>query len=495
MNNIIFFVIDTLRYDCVAAKKIPGLKTPNLDRLRERSITFEHAYTNSYPTIPNRKDMAYGTYGDPFHRWHPMDFSKRAFPRVLFENGYCTQLLHDTPHLVNGGMAFDYYFNSWGFFRGAEVDRPWLTDKWTLPSNWERDSAFDAWEMSDEEMIASSPVMATYLQANAHRKGERDFNCWQLFDAASRFLEDNSRRRNFFLWVDSFDPHEPWDSPEEYVKMYLPEGNGKIDPRLLWARVGHGDTMTEEVIRVQRALYFAKLSFVDRQLGKVLDTLDRTGLSEYTAIVLTADHGTGLADGPGFGFGKGPVPYQYQAHIPLLISAPWLKPEARTDLVQPQDLYATILGLAGISCGLSTSQDLLKAPSAREYAVTGWGPILIDANTSPNQHLFTVLTRKWCLTIAADNASCALYAIGSANEVSSAHPGVVAELKEAGIAMLAERGMPKEIAGWISDGRGTAPEWAAPTDFKSRGYGGTQYAHSYDGWREYWCRNYLREPQ
>ncbi|MCL2057606.1 MAG: sulfatase [Oscillospiraceae bacterium] len=496
MCNILFFVIDTLRYDCVAEKKPPGLKTPAFDRLRERSITFEHAYTNSYPTIPCRKDMVYGTYGDPFNRWHPMDINKRTFPRVLFENGYCTQLIHDTPHLVNGGMAFDYFFNAWTFLRGAEVDRPIITKKWTFPDNWAPDPAYDAWGKADESLIERGHYMATYLQSNAHRKNEGDWNCRRLFDAASLFLEDNAGRDNFFLWVDCFDPHEPWDSPEEYVKMYLPEGNGKIDPRLLFGGVGSGDTMTEEIKRVKRALYMAKLSFVDRQLGKVLDTLERTGLAENTVVVLTADHGTNLADRPGLGFGKRRLPQQYEARIPLLISAPWLKPHVRKDITAPQDIYATILGLAGVECNMSSSQDLLKGPSKREYAVTAWGPIDVGKDTAPQQQLFSVLNCEWCLSVAADNASCALYAIGGNDEVAAANPGVVAELKEAGIALLVERGMPGDVAAWLRGGGvGFAPEWPAPTDYLSRGFGGTEYAHSYEGWREYWCRNYLREPK
>ncbi|MBT7099829.1 sulfatase-like hydrolase/transferase, partial [Candidatus Poribacteria bacterium] len=134
--NIVLIIIDTLRYDYVGANGNPNISTPNLDRLAAESWVFDRAFSASFPTIPFRNDVMRGQYGGPFHPWKPLPFNAPAFPRILGDNGYATQLIHDTPHLVNGGHNFDWPFHGWTFIRGAEVDRPWITDGFKLPDNW-----------------------------------------------------------------------------------------------------------------------------------------------------------------------------------------------------------------------------------------------------------------------------------------------------------------------------------------------------------------------
>ena len=175
--NIILVIIDTLRYDYIAAHgKYSRIKTPNLDRLADSSLIFDRAYSSSYPTIPQRTDVMTGRYGSPFNPWMPLRFDIPTLPRVLAEAGYCTQLIHDTPHMVNGGCAFDWPFHSWTFVRGAEVDRPWIDDKgFTYLDNWARDPEFDS--IGNPEMKdVQSHTMYTYVRANRNRKKPEDWN-------------------------------------------------------------------------------------------------------------------------------------------------------------------------------------------------------------------------------------------------------------------------------------------------------------------------------
>ena len=138
--NIILLIVDTLRYDYLGANGNAWIETPNLDRLAAQSWCFDRAFCNSFPTIPFRTDVIRGTFGDPFYPWHPLRFDVPTLPGILAEHGYATQLIHDTPHLVNGGHAFDYPFHYWTFVRGAEVDRAWLTDPQpAMLANWRRD--------------------------------------------------------------------------------------------------------------------------------------------------------------------------------------------------------------------------------------------------------------------------------------------------------------------------------------------------------------------
>ena len=113
--NIILLLIDTMRYDYIGANGNDWIETPNLDRLASQSWGFDRAFSASFPTIPYRTDVMTGKYGSPFHAWKPLPFATNSLPQVLGEAGYATQLLHDTPHLVNGGHAFDYPFHTWEF--------------------------------------------------------------------------------------------------------------------------------------------------------------------------------------------------------------------------------------------------------------------------------------------------------------------------------------------------------------------------------------------
>ena len=164
--NIIVVVADTLRYDYVGANGNDWIHTPNIDKLAARSWVFDHCYSASYPTIPHRIDALTGKYGGPFHPWRPLPFDVLTFPQVLAQAGYRTQLINDTPHLINGGHNFDWPFHAWSFIRGAEVDRPW-TDSLPVPSgNWQYDSLFD---FADKNLKILS-ISHTFVQIEGARK-------------------------------------------------------------------------------------------------------------------------------------------------------------------------------------------------------------------------------------------------------------------------------------------------------------------------------------
>ncbi|MFW6303792.1 MAG: sulfatase-like hydrolase/transferase, partial [Candidatus Sumerlaeota bacterium] len=142
--NIILLICDTLRYDHIGANGNDAIKTPNMDRLAAESLVFDNAYAASYPTIPHRYDVMTGRYGGPFHQWMPLPHDTLTLPQWLAqEAGYVTQLIHDTPHMVNGGHNFDWPFHAWTQIRGAEVDRAWLGDSVPLPDNWSCSDVFD----------------------------------------------------------------------------------------------------------------------------------------------------------------------------------------------------------------------------------------------------------------------------------------------------------------------------------------------------------------
>ena len=416
----------------------------------------------------------------PFHPWMPLRFDVPTLPRLLAGAGYATQLIHDTPHLVNGGHAFDWPFAAWTFLRGAEVDRPWIDGQALAPlDNWAHDPLFD---YIDDDAIQGGirRLLLTYSRANRQRRQPEDWNVAQLFLKATDFLRDNATRDNFFLWLDCFDPHEPWDTPPEFVKMYdtTPGFDGRIDPRAFTGPARHakdGD-FPPGVRERQTALYAAKVSWMDHWFGHLLHTLEETGLDANTTIVLTADHGTNL--GERGGFGKTNVVNEQEAHVPLLIHVPGGTTGRSDAIVQPQDITATILGIADVAQPEDwVGRDLLADHGdAREVAIGGRS--VDNWRGDPNDSLCTVFNREWTYNVAANPAACRLFRYGSVENVAAGYTAVVKRMRDAGLAALAERGTDPRLIDWIaSEGTATFPAeccaWPGPS-----------------GWYTYWERVY-----
>jgi len=447
--NIVLIIIDTLRYDYIHAHgKLPWIKTPNMDRLAERSWVFDYTFIGSFPTIPHRTDVMTGKYGDPFHIWMPLRHDVMTFPELLGRNGYCTQLIHDTPHLVNGGHNFDWPFHAWTPIRGAEVDRPWIDDSREWPSNWKLDPVFDP--LPRDKFNWSNII--TYMRANRKRKKHGDWNTAKLFLKACEFLRDNKSRDNFFLWLDSFDPHEPWDVPPEYAVMYdnTKDYDGTIDPRAFAARY---EDMSEPARKRHAAMYAAKVSWVDNWLGKFLDTLDETGLAKRTAVILTADHGTHVGER---GWGKKAPVWEQVARVPLMVSVPGAIGTGRCDAIaQPQDIFTTICGIAGVETpdGLPSNDVLATAvtrkPGPRNIALSG---IALNRLNPRSRELCSAFSREWSMEVGLTPEMSCLRRMGSLDDVTSQHQDVVQAMHAEALAELGQRGIDPKLMAWIKSG-------------------------------------------
>ena len=473
--NIIVIVIDTLRYDYVGAHGNDWIKTPNMDRLAAESWVFDNSFSASYPTIPHRLDAMTGRYGGPFHCWQPLPFHVRTLPWTLAEAGYCTQLIHDTPHLVNGGHNFDWPFHAWTPVRGAEVDRPWIDNLESLPENWGRDEVFD---FADWGQVKNHFICGPFARANRKRKTADDWNCARLFATCSRFLEDNAGRDNFFLWVDCFDPHEPWEAPGEFMKMYdkTPGYDGRIDPRSIIAR--NEPNVPEAARNRVKAAYAAKVTWMDHCLGGFLCTLERTGLSKDTAVLLTSDHGTNVGDHGRFG--KGAVIYESIGHTPFMVRTPGGGRGRSDTVVQPQDIFATVMGLAGRETPDELeSYDVVAAArkggrTPRKLAVSGWNA---GGWKRPTEgYLFSAFDGQWCLEVAARPEDSRLVRMGRTENVAAEHGDVVERLHAAAIDEVERRGTDGALMKWLrGGGRGKFPENARLHDYFPPPAGYTQY--------------------
>ena len=473
--NVIVVVSDTCRRDRISAYGTDWMVTPSLDYLASQSMVFNRAYCASFPTVPHRVDCLTGRYGFPFYGWEPMPEQFSSLPEVLEKQGVATQLIHDTPHLVNGGHNFDWPFHAWTQVRGAEVDRPWIDASSEFPENWATDPLFDFVEQEPQSLR----LLPTYVRANRGRERDEDWNCAKLFLTAASWLHENASQDRLLLWVDCFDPHEPWDVPPEFARLYDDDArwDGRIDPRSFLVR--DASDAPEAAKKRIAAQYAAKVSWVDRWLGELLDALEETGLARNTAVLLTSDHGTALAERGTFG--KSAPVHEQEAHVPFILRVPDGGAGRSDMIVQPQDIFATVASLAGVDMPEDIiSHDVLAAareggPGSREVALAGpaanagWGE-------TPERILFTVLDQEWYLELAAKPEHCRLTRFGSLEDVAGEHPDVVGRLHAAGVEEIERRGTDAGLMGWLrSQGEAKFPSDASFWD----GYPGPAGYRSY----------------
>jgi arylsulfatase A-like enzyme len=337
--NFIFIMSDSFRFDNLACytRKTPRFRTkkrevatPNLDRFAQHATVFERAYAGSYPTIPNRKDIFTGKMF-PFNPWGPLPTDSDTFVRMLKGAGYVTQLIQDTPHTLKNGFNFDRDFDGWEWIRGQEGDRL-ACEPVAEPGDPEKTRQNGAWglHMAALEMT---------------RRSEQDCYCAQTMTKAAKWLERNHNKEKFLLFIDTFDPHEPWDAPQWYEDQYDPGYDG-IAYR--YPVYGKCHVFSKKELNHVRACYAGEVTLVDRWIGYLLETVERMGLMEDTCVIFTADHGICVGDHGWTGKDFNPL-YDEIARIPLIIHLPGQARSRRVSpLVQPVDLTATILDLVGI---------------------------------------------------------------------------------------------------------------------------------------------------
>jgi len=184
---------------------------------------------------------------------------------------------------------------------------------------------------------------------NVHkiRRSESDWFSAQVFSRAADWIRRNHEHEDFYLHLDCFDPHEPWDPPEDLVKMFDPRGYD-VDgwtsgpPYDKWR-----ETLSESHFLSLRARYAAKVVLVDRWLGRLMEAMDELDLWKNTLLALTTDHGTFNGDHGRIGKLQTHL-FDSISHVPMIAACPdGPRGERRDQLVQLVDLYPTVLSAVG----------------------------------------------------------------------------------------------------------------------------------------------------
>ncbi|MFC6726299.1 sulfatase, partial [Halobium palmae] len=294
----------------------------------------------STPCAPARRDIYTGRYEFLERGWGPMEDGDAGLPEQVSgpplasitgmnEQGYrVSQLISDHVHLWEGSMG-NYHPNYTGheFIRGQEADHHRTDPVYDFPCPVDR----------------SSKNERHFRHAALTRDREEDHFAARVFSSAAEWLERNHDHDDFYLHIDCFDPHEPWDPPEELLEQFDPRGYDVDD----WHPVVNYDEWPENYSRDElehtQALYAAMVVLVDRWLGRLLDTMGDLGLWEDTLVIFTTDHGTFNGDHGRIGKLQ---THEHDAlgHIPFIAAHPEHgHGERRDQLVQLVDIYPTVL--------------------------------------------------------------------------------------------------------------------------------------------------------
>jgi arylsulfatase A-like enzyme len=401
--NVILIVSDTFRRDHLGCYGNPWIHTPHLDRLADQSIVFDHRYAASFPTVPHRADVLTGKYSFAYLGWRPLPQSEVTLPQLLTGAGYSTMGIVDTPFYMRHGYGYDRGFADFDFVRGQNYMAP------------------------------------TWEDALHGRRHEADYFAPATMTRAEQWLERHYEER-FFLLVDVWDPHEPWDPPAYYAARY-PGYDGKPAHWPCywdWQEAG----LAEADVKRAHAHYCGEITMVDRWVGRLLERVESLGLMEDTAIIFTSDHGHYFGEHGLFGkamqrdehgfnldtFAPGrwyrsPL-YDEITRIPLLIYLPQFEPARIEALATAPDLMPTILELAGVEVPDdvqgSSLMPLLHGNTGpiHDFVVTSWAlynpgqtiRVVDDLERSVVEHLPSTITDgQWTLLYAVEGEPVELY--------------------------------------------------------------------------------------
>jgi arylsulfatase A-like enzyme len=338
--NVLFIFSDDQSYETVRALGHTDIDTPNLDRLVERGTTFTHAYNmGSYSPAVCVASRAMLITGRTIWRNHNAEKERQAgrlWPQRMAAQGYETYFTGKWHIDTDVGKCFEYSSNIRGGMpssgpEGYNRPLPGKPDKWS----------------------PSDPKFGGFWQGGKH---------WSevVGDDGVAFLRQAAKSdKPFFMFLSFNAPHDPRQSPKEYVERY-PLDRIKMPQSFLPEypqneQIGSGRELRDEklapfprdenAVKVNRQEYYAIVTHMDTQVGRILDALEESGKADNTWIIFTSDHG--LACGHHGLMGKQNM-YDHSLRVPFIVSGPGAKAGAKiTAPIHLQDAMATALDLAG----------------------------------------------------------------------------------------------------------------------------------------------------
>lgn len=349
--NFLFLIADDLTYRTLGSVTNPEVHTPNIDALIASGCYFSHCFHQGGWTgaicVPSRTMLNTGLSSFRAHRSDENQaFNVPVWGQTLREAGYET--------FMTGKWHLDAVSLQRSFSQLGPVAPGYLP---STPDMYNRPAPGNHWSPSNEALLGHWLKRGLWLE----RRGDQGIqHSSELYaDAAVRHLQTDVPKSAspFFMYVGFNAPHDPRQAPQKYLDMYPVEKIG-VPPNFLPQHpFDQGDyrtrdellapfPRTEYDVRVHRREYYAIITHMDAQIGRILEALKASGKADNTYVILTADHG--LAVGEHGLMGK-QNQYECSMRMPLIIRGPGVRPGKRVDeMVYQHSMYATTCDLAGV---------------------------------------------------------------------------------------------------------------------------------------------------
>ena len=377
-RNVLLIMTDDCNCDlgCYGSSLV---KTPNIDRLASSGLLFENAYCQ-YPVCnPSRSSMMTGLYPDQTGVLSNKPFFRDKLPDVVT----MPQMFRNAGYWV-GRVGKIYHYNVPDQIGESGMDDPESWDTVVNPRGVDRDVHDQIHTLQEGKFGGTLSWLNLKSKANAHTDGVGATEAIKLLEEH----HPDQTGQPFFLAVGFFRPHTPYVAPSEFFDMYprdqIQPVMEKEDDRVDIPLAAQCDRPKQRELTIEKRkeiiqAYYASVSLMDQQLGRVVDALDRLGLRETTTIVFVSDHGYHL--GAHGLWQKGDL-FEGSCHVPMVISDSAFEGKRRTSsLAGLLDLYPTLAELAEI-----------KAP---EHVLgKSLVPILEDATNSVNDHVMTMTVSR-----------------------------------------------------------------------------------------------------
>ena len=363
--NVVFIIVDDLSTS-LGCYGHPLVQSPNIDRLAGRGVRFDRAYVQ-YPVCnPSRTSFLTGLRPETTRVLNNNTNFRANLPSAIT----LPELFHNSGYFVAGVGKIVHD----GF------DDPKMWDVALTPV------ATEAGEQGEGAILQDKGRMRTWCRWREAEGTDEDQPDGQTVRESIRLIRENAGKP-FFLAVGLRRPHDPWVAPKKYFDLYppekihLPEDPADRSALLPMAHTAHnmkGQLTLQQARELIRA-YYACISFMDAQVGKLLDFLDQQKLTENTIIVFIGDHGWHEGDHDGLWL-KATL-FEQTTRVPFIVVAPGAAHGAVSPaLIELVDLYPTLAELAGL-----TAPDNLEG--------TSFVPLLKNPAQSWKQAAFTVVSR------------------------------------------------------------------------------------------------------
>lgn len=392
--NVLFVAVDDLRPE-LGCYGHPQIKSPNIDALAKQGLRFDRAYCQYALCNPSRSSLLTGRRPDSiriydlatFVRTHEPDVV--TLPQLFKQNGYESCSIGKIFHVTNGNH---------------EDEASWSTPAWQSPKDDNPETRLAAQKARAKAEAVKSKQRspdgedphADDLPYESPDVTDNKLIDGQIADKAVSTLNE-LKDRPFFLAVGFHKPHMPWVAPKTYWDLYdpstlrlaefqdLPSGaptyaSNDASEFRRYMNVPKEGPLPEGLQRSAIHGYFACVSFVDAQVGRVINELDRLGLRKSTVVILWGDHGYQLGE---HGTWNKRTNWEVAARVPLIISAPGQQHAGSqtSALVELLDMYPTLVHLCG-----------LKPPA--ELEGRSFVPLLRKPDLPWKQAAFTMVTRR-----------------------------------------------------------------------------------------------------